>query len=468
MTIDIPLSNIARMIRAAARRCCRRVMIIGCLSLVLALPAAASGADITIGDDLKVDVRSRSAVIDSISALLLAQYVFPETARQIADHLAERNRTGAYDDIDKLNDFLQTLMRDLWSVKADRHMGFRVMSDSPGAAAAAGLDDRWRDQYNSRMRYINYGFNKVERLPGNIGLLDMSEFTWAHLGGATAHAAMTFLSHCDAVIIDLRKNWGGRREVIEIILSYFFDEPVHYITETNRIKNHTVEHWTHEHVPGKRLADVPVYVLTGHETYSGGEMMAFALQNLGRATLIGDTTGGAAHGTHLSHVPNLRLEVYIPHEIHVDPATGKDWEGVGVIPDVAVPSGQALAAAHAHALKEALQKEDDEVQRYEREWFLRPLEAAVHPVELADEELQTYVGRFGKRRISIENGALVYQREGSKTYRLVPMGNDWFKPASDELYYFQIQFERAESGDITRLIGWYDNGKSDSSDRTDD
>ena len=38
---------------------------------------------------------------------------------------------------------------------------------------------------------------------------------------------MNFLANCDAVIFDLRYNGGGYAEMVQLILSYLFDEPVH-------------------------------------------------------------------------------------------------------------------------------------------------------------------------------------------------------------------------------------------------
>jgi hypothetical protein len=53
---------------------------------------------------------------------------------------------------------------------------------------------------------FNYGFERVERLAGNIGYLDLRAFDPVAVVGDTAAAAMTFLSNTEAVIIDLRKN----------------------------------------------------------------------------------------------------------------------------------------------------------------------------------------------------------------------------------------------------------------------
>jgi C-terminal processing protease CtpA/Prc len=87
-------------------------------------------------------------------------------------------------------------------------------------------------------------------------------------------------------------------------------------------------------------------VLTSATTFSGGEGLAYCLQQHGRATVVGEPTGGGAHlrvGLRLH--PHLELTLPTGRPLH--PATGGNWEGVGVTPDVEVPAGEALAAALA-------------------------------------------------------------------------------------------------------------------------
>jgi hypothetical protein len=49
--------------------------------------------------------------------------------------------------------------------------------------------------------------------------------------------------------------------------------------------------------------------------------------------------------------PEAYVAVRVPFGRPVNPVTGTNWEGVGVAPDIVVPADEALAVAHAEALR---------------------------------------------------------------------------------------------------------------------
>jgi C-terminal processing protease CtpA/Prc len=103
--------------------------------------------------------------------------------------------------------------------------------------------------------------------------------------------------------------------------------------------------WTLPYVPGIRFgSDKPVYVLTSQRTFSGGEELAYDLQQLGRAVIVGETTGGGAHARRGFRLTD-HLEAHIPVARALNPHSGRNWEGTGVAPDVAIEADQALDAA---------------------------------------------------------------------------------------------------------------------------
>ena len=106
-------------------------------------------------------------------------------------------------------------------------------------------------------------------------------------------------------------------------------------------------------MPGTRYVDRPVYVLTSSHTFSGGEEFCYNLQALGRAELIGETTGGGAHPTR-GYPVSRAVMIGIPFARSVNPITGTNWEGTGVVPDVAVPEADAHDVAYAMALRHIL------------------------------------------------------------------------------------------------------------------
>lgn len=103
---------------------------------------------------------------------------------------------------------------------------------------------------------------------------------------------------------------------------------------------------THYALPNQTtsLRDAKVYLLVSNASASAAEHFALAFKSTGRATLIGEATAGANHfggpaqlGEHFS--------AFIPVGRTYDIKTGKDWEGTGIAPDIAVDPKQALVVA---------------------------------------------------------------------------------------------------------------------------
>jgi hypothetical protein len=90
--------------------------------------------------------------------------------------------------------------------------------------------------------------------------------------------------------------------------------------------------------------DKPVYVLTSAGTFSGGEAVAYDMQALKLATVVGETTGGGANpGSNVPLTPDFAM--FMPNGRGENPTTGTNWERVGVQPDVAVAAADALKTA---------------------------------------------------------------------------------------------------------------------------
>jgi C-terminal processing protease CtpA/Prc len=72
-----------------------------------------------------------------------------------------------------------------------------------------------------------------------------------------------------------------------------------------------------------------------------------------RAEIIGETTGGGAHPTRMYPV-SPAVCIGVPFARSVNPVTGSNWQGTGVVPDVAVVAEQARDVAYAKALRYVL------------------------------------------------------------------------------------------------------------------
>ena len=104
------------------------------------------------------------------------------------------------------------------------------------------------------------------------------------------------------------------------------------------------EHFVTPSASEKRLFGAKVYVLTSGFTGSAAEHFALAMKRTHRATLIGETTGGAGNYGGFRPLGD-KFSVFVPIGRTFDPDTGKGWEGTGVAPDVEAPAERALVEA---------------------------------------------------------------------------------------------------------------------------
>jgi len=191
----------------------------------------------------------------------------------------------------------------------------------------------------------NCGFRSVEQLEGNVGYLRLDAFEDPVLCESTVAAAMTFVGGTQALIVDLRENGGGKAPMVASIASYLFDRRTHLNNFWTRLTGKTQSFWTRDSVAGRRFGgNKPVYVLTSAHTFSAAKEFAYDLQSLKRATIVGETTAGGAHPTSEATIDD-HFAIMLPWGKPINPVTGTDWEGVGVVPDVRVPASEALTTA---------------------------------------------------------------------------------------------------------------------------
>jgi retinol-binding protein 3 len=425
-----------------------------------ALPAVLAAQTMSQGPPPAIEARDRAAIVEDIAAALDEVYVFPQVAAAMGEHLRSRLAAGAYDSLAAAPELAEQLTTDLQSISRDLHLRV-VFSPAPppgtaGGPSAAEQAARQREQ----MRRDNYSFRKVELLPGNVGYLRLDGFSSAHLAGATAVAAMGLLAGSDALVFDLRANGGGSPSMIQLLTSYLLPGgPTHLNSFYVRQSDQTEQFWTLAWVPGSRMPEVPVYVLTSARTFSAAEEFTYNLKNLGRATIVGETTGGGAHPVQMHRVAGYPLVVSLPFGRAINPITGTNWEGTGVEPDIEVPADQALEVAHLHALG-AIQERAGDSDLAVRIGFLREsLAARQNPATLAEAELRAYVGSYGPREIRLEEGRLEYRRDQGPWQGLTPMGSDRFLVG--DLHSFHIRFERDAEGRVARLVGLYDDGREE-------
>ncbi|HLT47338.1 MAG TPA: S41 family peptidase [Rubricoccaceae bacterium] len=326
----------------------RSVTLLAILFALLLAPAALAQARMDGRPAGALDAEARRAAVARIAQLLDERYVFQDVGREAGAFVTAQMEAGAYDDLTGVDAFAERLTADLQSISHDGHM--RVRPVPP--AEAAGDPTTAMAAARRRMRAENYGFYRVERLEGNVGYLDLRGFAPVEEARETAAAAMRFLANVDALIVDLRQNGGGSPAMVQFLCSYLFDTPTHLNSLYWREGDRTEEFWTLDDLPGPRLADVPVFVLTARRTFSGAEEFAYNLRTRERATLVGETTGGGANPGGFMPVSD-QLGIFVPTGRAINPVTGTNWEGTGVEPHVAVPAEEAFDRALALAREAA-------------------------------------------------------------------------------------------------------------------
>ena len=291
-----------------------------------------------------VDKKYKEEVVDVLSKLLVEHYVYEDVAQKTAKHLKKQSEAGQFTSFKDLESFAEALTKEVQSVNKDKHMRIRPMrprkapENTPARLIENQLD---RIQYR---REVVAGFREARKIDGNIGYLDLRGFAGLDWGGPMADHYMHLLGTSDAMIVDLRKNGGGSPAMVQYLCSYFFDERTHLNSLYWRKGDRTEEFWTLDEVGGEKMGDVPLFVLTSSRTFSGAEEFAYNMQTRKRATLVGETTGGGANPGGGFRINN-QLTIFIPTGAAVNPVTGTNWEGVGVVPEVKTSAEEALDKA---------------------------------------------------------------------------------------------------------------------------
>jgi hypothetical protein len=338
------------------------------LGTLLLAPLARAQAPPSGGQpDLTIDAALRRAVIDTLCDRVDRYYVFPDRAKIATKAIRKRYNAHEYDRITSAQEFADSLTAHMQAAVPDLHLRAHYRhepipvdmgEDQPDSAEAAH-----EAEFNRRM---NYGFEKMERMPGNVGYLDLRGFSGDPAGQATAVAAMNFLSNTDALIIDLRRNGGGHPKMIATILTYFTKPEDRLLINRfyHRENNETNEYWTSPYVPGPRYAGKPIYVLISNRTGSAAEEFAYDVQTHKLGTVVGAVSAGGANPGGIYRL-SANFAAFIATGRAINPVTKTNWEGAGVQPDSVTTGGVALRTAYTMALEKIIVNLRNEPDRLE-------------------------------------------------------------------------------------------------------
>ena len=289
----------------------------------------------------KINEKFKKGTVDKIDLLLKENYVFPDQAELIANHLNKSLKEGKFKKYDLLDSFAHVLTKEIRVVNNDKHLG--VWTAFAPAKEHENLNNDYQSylKIHTDIRKQANGFKEVKIIDGNIGYLNINFFLAETT--KTIDAYMYLLTNTDAIIIDLQDNGGGNPKTVNYLCSYFLESNLLTNTFYFRQGNRKDQAITHE-VNGKKMIDVPLFIITGSKTFSGAEEFSYNMQSQKRATLVGKVTGGAANPGEVFKI-NPDLEIFIPTGTGINPITKTNWEGTGVIPEIKISGESAYSKA---------------------------------------------------------------------------------------------------------------------------
>ena len=276
---------------------------------------------------LALDPAFVKATVESLGATISKEYFDPAVGRDVDAALRRSLADGRYAGAGDDQALASLITRDLYAATRDKHLVMQALRDVPA---------------------------ERERSAGNVGYLEMTTFFRPEEAGDAIATAMRMLAHADALILDMRPNGGGSPDTVARLASYLL-EPGVPLWEIAHRPPDGPDHYATVIVPTPDVTR-PVYVLTSPATFSGGEGLAFILQERHRAEIVGEVTAGAANAGRPYRV-NARFSVTIPNGQVKSAVGGGNWEGAGVTPDVKTSAADALTVAHGRALRRLIDRE---------------------------------------------------------------------------------------------------------------
>ena len=285
-----------------------------------------------------IDSAVRRDVVAKLSAALRDNYIFPDVGEKAAEKISASLAAGDYDKLADPSAFAARLSADVAAIAHDKHMSVNSMSGpppSPGGPIGA-------------MPRSEAGVVRADKLAGDVGYIEVIGFPPLPAFKPAVDKALSGLEGSRALIIDDRRNMGGSPDAVGYFVSYLI--PPNQSIEINDIvsrvpKTNDFEHKKSRSEPTPvNFANIPVYVLTSKNTFSGGEEFAYDVQTHKLGQIVGEVTGGGANPTgpvDLGH----GFVASIPWGRAENPITKTNWEGRGVQPDIVVPAPDALKAA---------------------------------------------------------------------------------------------------------------------------
>jgi hypothetical protein len=312
-------------------------------------PVAAPAADIA---SIPLEPGEGRKVASALADRLLSDFVIPANAKDYAAMLRANAQAGRYD-LGTRGDLAKLLTDDLLAVHKDGHLHVELLTGTGEGGGRVGA------------KSLPPIIQSARWLAPGVAYIRPSVFNSSPQEIAVFKAFMEEHKNAKTIIFDLRNHHGGRLGEMDAVFPYLFASKTPLVKmEISRAiydengsptgeaptleveKGPNLVTTTHYAIPGEEtpLRHAQVILLVSNATASAGEHFALAMKSSGRGMLIGESTAGANHfggGEDL----NEHFGVWMPIGRTYNIKTGKDWEGTGVAPDIAVDPKQALVVA---------------------------------------------------------------------------------------------------------------------------
>ncbi len=187
-----------------------------------------------------------------------------------------------------------------------------------------------RDEASLELRVQRVGAGVMAvtsaRLDGGVLLVQISTLEGQGIGEKVCRLVREGAEKAPAIILDVRDNPGGRAEEADAIAGAFLDGKLLDILEFRSGKRIGYRS------PAAAISAKPVVVLMNRDTASAAEMLAMALHDNGRASLIGETSAGCLFGKDLGELKDGSVILFRTEPTVLSPS-GKDYSVRGIPPE---------------------------------------------------------------------------------------------------------------------------------------
>lgn len=190
----------------------------------------------------------------------------------------------------------------------------------------------------------------VRMVGRSIGYMNVSEWNEHTIEQIDAALEQLDEKGMKALIIDLRNNAGGILGSALELSSRFLTDGEKIVSVSSKIDVQRAEHFAKG---DRKVRDVPLVILVNERSASASEIFSAAMQDHGRAVLVGAKTYGKASVQSvvpLDEVSAMRLTTarYVsPH--------GRQIDNVGIAPDVEIEDGNPDNPGAQNQIKKAIE-----------------------------------------------------------------------------------------------------------------